>query len=344
MAGARWAALAAVGVIVMGAAGCGGDDKSGGTKIALVTPGARDDPDWEAQLGKAAVKTAKRFHLGSQIVDPSNDAAARKALRRLAPDAQLLIAGHAADAAAARRIALAADVPTLVTGDPKALRPGLVGDVEVAWDEGAYAAGWAAARAAIERSVGIVLCDDGTAKMPDRFEIAAAFVAGAREQTASAKAAYGIVGADAQSAKEATLGLAARRIQMILAACGTAVPGVMQGVEKVGEREHQFVGLIGEKAALNRENVVLTSVLVDPTVAYEQAVRDIRTDRFGKRVYRLTFANRGLTLLQTGRVPSDAWELGIKVGQRISREGTELPHATNEVELDRIIAQAGRAG
>jgi basic membrane lipoprotein Med (substrate-binding protein (PBP1-ABC) superfamily) len=346
VAGARWAALAAIAVIGMGAAGCGEEDSGEGTKIALVTAGTRDDADWATQTAAGVVKAARRLHVGSEVVDPDTDAAAARALRRLASDALVLIAPTRVDHAAARKVAVDAEVPTLVWGEPDALKPGLVGDVEVAWEEGAYAAGWMAVQAGRERSVGIVLCDDGTAEMAERFKIAAAFVAGARARDPRARAAYGISGIDAEGAETVTLELVRKGSQMILAACNAGLPGIVRGIERVVERaetgETQLVGLIGEKTAVNRENIVLTSVMVNPAVAFEQAARDVRSDRFGKRVYTLNFENGGLTLLQTGRTPQDAYEGGIEIAEGAA--DVDIPEARDEVELDRVIAEAGRDG
>lgn len=346
MAGARWTAFAVIGTIVFGAAGCGDEERSGGTTVAIVTAGARDDPDWSTQTANGAVKAARKLRLGSEVVEPADDAAARRALARLAPDAQILIAPYAGDRAAATRVAASQEVPTLLWGDPDGLRSDLVGDAEVAWEQGAWVAGWMAARASRERSVGIVLCDDGTAEMPDRFEIAAAYVAGARAQEPRAKAAYVICGADEASAALATRELVSRGTQMILGACGPSVSGVVKGIEKVIKRtetgETQLVGLVGEKTELNRENIMLTSVMVNPAVAFEQALRDIRAERFGTRVYTLDLENGGITLLQTGRTPQDAYEMALEAGEQFADDAIELPKATNEEELDAVIAESGR--
>jgi basic membrane lipoprotein Med (substrate-binding protein (PBP1-ABC) superfamily) len=141
------------------------------------------------------------------------------------------------------------------------------------------------------------------------------------------------------SAKVATLELVKRGAQMILGACGTAVEGVVQGVEQAVQKratgETQFVGLVGDKSTVNKQNVMLTSVVVNPAVAVEQALRDVRADRFGKHVYTLDFANGGLTLQQTGRTPADAYEAADQLKETIG--SVALPQAANEHDLDALI-------
>ncbi|MGB2712305.1 MAG: BMP family ABC transporter substrate-binding protein, partial [Conexibacter sp.] len=329
--------LAVVGALVMGVVGCGGgDDKPGGTNIALVTPGTRDDVDWTRQTTNAAEAAAKKLHVRAAIVEGSADDPVKPVLRRLARNAQLVVAPFVGDREAAIQVAQSTEVPALVWGDPDALRPGLVGDIEADLAHGAYAAGVIAIHASIERSVGIVLCDDGTAPMTERFALAAAYLAGARSVEPKTKATYVISGSDVASAKLGTLEVVKRGGQMIFAVCGTAAPGVLQGVEqavkKVETGETQLVGLIGDKGTINKANVVLTSVMVNPQKAIEQAVRDIKAGTFGKRVYTLDLKNGGITLLQTGRTPGDAYQAGIDAPQP-----AELPTAVDEHELDALI-------
>lgn len=343
MAGSRWAALAAVGAIAVGAVGCGGDgdsDKPSGTNIAVLTAGERDSPDWSRQMMVAAEATARKLHVRATVAEGSSESPVKPQLTRLARGAQIVMASYGADSAAAAQVAESTKVPTLVWGDPRALKPDLVGDVEFDLTAGAFQAGALAVHAARERSVGIVLCDDGGGgwTMPERFEIAAAYVAGARAAEPKTRAGFVIAGADAAGAKEATLQLVKRKMQMILSICGAGEPGIFQGIEQAVKNpktgEDQIVGLIGDKGSLNRENVVVTSVLIDPTVALNEALRDIRKGTFGKRVYTLDTKNRGITLMATGRTPGDALEIAQKI-----ELPEQIPTAQDEVTLEKLIAE-----
>lgn len=342
MAGARWAALAVVGAIAVGGvAGCGGSDKPSGTNIAVVTPAARDDVDWSRATTAGVEKTAKQFHVRAQVAEGTTDRA-KSLLTRLADGAQLVVAPYRADGPDAVAVATRTNVPALVWGDPKAARPGLVGDVEADLASVVYGAGAVAVRAARQRSVGIVICDDESSfTMAERFDLAAAYVAGARAAFPKAKADFVIAGGDAASAKEAVIAVVRKGAQMVLSLCGAGAPGVMTGIEIAArkiEGEAQLVTVIGDQGTINRENMVLTGAIVHPEVAFAQAIKDIRADRFGKRVYKLDMANGGVTLLQTGRTPGDAYEVGLKV---IKQMGA-LPHASDETQLKALIDGSGQ--
>ncbi len=340
MVGARWALLAVVAMIAVGAIGCGGGKKKpGGTNIAVVTPGVRDDSDWSVQLAAGAKAAAKAAHVRAQVVEGKTEATSKAVFTKLARTAQLVVAGSAADAATAAKVASATQVPALVVDSAKEARAGLVGDVDVEFAEAAYAAGIVADRAAFTRHLGIVMCDDGVMPMTDRFPIAAAYVAGARSVDPKAKASFVISGADAASAKEATLGLVKQGAQMIMDLCNLGAAGVVQGVEQAVKNpktgETQVVSLFGDKSAVNKENVLLASLDVQPAVALKLALHDIRAGSFGKHPYRLGLANRGVVLTGTGRTPGEAVEDAMKD----SAKPHQLPTAKDEVTLEAVIGK-----
>jgi basic membrane lipoprotein Med (substrate-binding protein (PBP1-ABC) superfamily) len=363
--GARWAALAVLVAIGTGSVGCGSSSGPSGTNIAIITPGTRDDADWTTVTAAAVKKVAARFHVRAVVVD-GGSGNVRAALERVAKHAQLIVVPYAGDRAVAMRVAAETKVPTLVWGDPHALREGQVADVEWAAVDGAYAAGTMAVHAAVYRSAGIVMCENAEpTEMATRYRMAAAFVAGARAQSKRVRLFYTRVGegggpvSDAQ-AKAATIRitlggpmikvpfenpdpsgpdyLAERGAEFIFPLCGPAAPGVMRGVIRA-DAEHQFVGTVGDKALINRENDLLTSILIHPELAIEQALRDFRAKRFGARNYRLEFANHGISLLRTGRTPGDAFEAAVHRRAQIIRKLVQLPDVSTEEALKAYMAE-----
>jgi basic membrane lipoprotein Med (substrate-binding protein (PBP1-ABC) superfamily) len=292
----------------------------------------------------------------AKIVDGSAAGGIRAALDGLEDTAQLVIAPYSGDRAAATRFASETEIPTLVWGDPDALRADLVGDVELAGGEGTFAAGMIASHASIFQSVGIVVCDDAAASdLEARYEMASAFVAGAREDNPKVEVFYARAGdggeADAAVAKAATIDITRDRplqhgsdtarqpgAQMVLALCGTATPGVMQGIEQADE-EHQLVGIIGDKGTINKENMVVTSAMWNAAPVFAHAMKDIRAGTFGREPYRLDFAHNGIELLSTGRTPGDAFEVGNEAKERFLRELIGLPEKSTEEALKAFIAE-----
>jgi basic membrane lipoprotein Med (substrate-binding protein (PBP1-ABC) superfamily) len=126
-------------------------------------------------------------------------------------------------------------------------------------------------------------------------------------------------------------------VQMIFALGGASTLGALRAVEQKGG-ECQYVGVIGDKAAYNRENYVLVSVLFDTRPVFERARRDVRAGTFGDRPYALTLRNRGVQLFTTGRTPADAYEAGLSAGDKISRGQLRVPVTPTREAVEALLA------
>jgi basic membrane lipoprotein Med (substrate-binding protein (PBP1-ABC) superfamily) len=124
---------------------------------------------------------------------------------------------------------------------------------------------------------------------------------------------------------------------MIFALGGAATVGALQAVREI-EGENLYVGVIGDKATYNTDNSVLVSVMFNTRPVFEQALRDVRTGRFGEHPYALTLRNRGVWLYQTGRTPSDAYEAGIRAGREIDRGRIKVPDTPTSQAVEALIA------
>jgi simple sugar transport system substrate-binding protein len=356
----RWVALVATVVTVAGIAGCGGSSGPKGTNIVLVAPGPREDADLTTEATAAVKKVAARYHVRAVIVDGATTPDLAATLRRLAPHAQLIVVPYAGDRAAATRVAADTKVPTLVWGDPRALRKGQLADVQWAAADGAYAAGTMAVHASVYKSAGIVICDNAEPlEMAQRYRMAAAFVAGARAENPKVRLFYTRTG-DGGSVSVAQAKAATKKItldqpvihvastqyrldepgaEFVFGLCGPAGPGVMQGVLKAGE-EHQYVAVIGDQKQINQANMLLTSILVHVTIPLEQAVRDVRAGRFGSRLYSLEFGDRSMSLLRTGRTPADAYEAAIARASEIVKHQASPPDVSTDEGVRALVAKA----
>jgi basic membrane protein A and related proteins len=353
---ARWVALVVAVMVVAGVTGCGGSSGGPkGTDIALVTPGARDDPDWTQQNVAAVRKVASRLHVRAVIVDGATAGSIRATIERVSQHAQLVVVPYPGDRATAMSVAARTTVPTLVWGDPHALRKKQLADMEFAAATGAYAAGTMAIHASLVRAVGIVLCNDAEPlEMANRYRMASDFVAGALAQSSKAHVFYEHTGDGSSPVTNAQATAATLRLtlknkrtitasgftepgaEFVFADCGKSMAGVMNGV-KLSDGEHQMIGITGTKTSVNKENILLTSILVHPEIGIEQALRDIRAGSFGTHVYTMDFVNRGASLLRTGRTPADAWEAGYARTGQLRRQHIALPEATTEEALQQSL-------
>ena len=358
MTAARWVALVVAVMAVAGLVGCGGSSGGPkGTDIALVTPGTRDDPDWTQEYVAAVRKVARRLHVRAVIVDGSKTANIRATIERVSQHAQLVVVPYPGDRATAASVAARTTVPTLVTGDPHALRKKQLADMEFAAADGAYGEGTMAIHASLFKAVGIVLCNDAEPlEMANRYRMASDFVAGARAQSPKSIVFYQHTGdggpvseAQAMAATEKLTLKNRRKItaseltepgaEFVFAECGASVAGVLNGVLKA-DGEHQLIAITGTKKVVNRENILLTSILMHPEIGIEQALRDVRAGSYGTHAYTMDFVNKGASLLRTGRTPSDAWEAGYARTVQLRKQHIPLPEATTEEALEQYLGPA----
>ena len=248
-------------------------------------------------------------------------------------DNQLVIAHDSRYADDAEAVAKETRVPELVWGERPDRPTGLVGEITVEDKEGGYMAGIVAAQGGDhEKTRGHrdrATAPPGTPATWNRM--AGGFVAGARSiDPESAESDYAQVGEDGHATRRA--GARRRRCacstaasQMIFA-LGGGRDGRRAARGRGGKGENQFVGVIGDKAAFNRDNYVLG---VDHARTRDRSssrrVRDLRAGTFGDRPYALTLRNRGVRLFTTGRTPRDASKPAVAAGREIEAGRSTCP-------------------
>jgi basic membrane lipoprotein Med (substrate-binding protein (PBP1-ABC) superfamily) len=346
VARARWAAFVAV--IVMFAAALAGCGSSGSgtkvTKVAIVSPGRYNDIDWTRLAREAFESLVSKLHMRGEQAEEVAVEKAAGALEQVSHDGtQLVIAHDGRYAAAAAAIAEKTKVPELVWGDPHALKPGLVGDIEVSAGEGAYADGVIAAHATIRRRFAIIIANDGGSWEATTWnEMAGAYIAGLRSVYPHAHIVLVRVGSGGQAQPDETeaaaLRLMAHGSQAFFALGGAAQIGVLRAIEKNPGEDHYFIGTIGDKQTVDREQIVLSSVLWDFAPTFRRAIADVRAGTFGKHPYRLTVANRGISVLYTGRTPSDAYEDGVRAATKVSRGQITVPSTPTDASVQALLA------
>lgn len=344
MARARWMALAMVAALAIGAAGCGSGE-SGTTvrKIAFVAPYADNEPDWTLRAQEVLRAFPRALGIRVDTADASQTSDLRGVLEQVSHEGnQLVIAHDSRYADVAEAVAADTKVPELVWGERPHARAGLVGQVTVQDKEAGYMAGVVAAHAAITRRLAVIVLADGSAWDTATWNrMAGGFVAGARSVDPREQIAYAQVGQNGSATVEQVHDVALRLLksgsQMIFTLGGKSTLGALRAVEQQ-QGENQFIGVIGDKAAYNRENFVLESVMYEFKPVFEQAVRDVRTGRFGKHPYELTLRNRGVWLLSTGRTPQDAYEAALAAKGKIEAGQLHVPATSTSEAVRALIA------
>jgi len=344
VARARWTALAVVAALVAaGVAGCGSSERGTDVrKVAFVAPYRDNEPDWTLQAQEVVEEWPRERDIRVDKVDASQTDDVRAVLEQVSQeDNQLVIAHDSRYADAAEAVAKKTRVPELVWGERTDPPDGLVGEITVQDKEGGYVAGFIAARSAYTRTLGVLVIADGSAWDVATFNrMAGGFIAGARSIDPRERIIYEQVGengsATVRQVYDTALRMQRQGAQMLFALGGASTLGALRAVEKLKE-EQQYVGVIGDKAEFNHENYVLESVMIETRPAFEQALRDLRTGRFGEHPYALTWRNRGVWLFRTGRTPQDSYELGIAAGNKIAAGRLTVPTTPTREAVEALL-------
>jgi basic membrane lipoprotein Med (substrate-binding protein (PBP1-ABC) superfamily) len=333
-----------VAALVMGAAGCGSSERDTDVnKVAFVAPYSENEPDWTLQAQEVVEDWPRKLGVRVDKVDASQTSDIRGALEQVSHEGnQLVIAHDSRYADTAEAVAEDTRVPELVWGERSDPPDGLVGEITVQDKEGGYMAGLVTARAAYTRRIGIIVIADGSAWDTATWNrMAGGFIAGARSIDRRVGIVYEQVGegghATAKQVHDVAKHMTNNGAQMIFALGGASTVGALRAITESGG-EDQFVGVIGDKAAVNTENNVLVSVMLDTRPAFLQALRDVRTGRFGEHPYALTLRNRGVWLFSTGRTPSDALEAGLAAGRKIAQGRLRVPVTPTREDVEAFLA------
>jgi len=343
VARARWTVLAVVAALAIVVAGCGSESGTTVRKIAFVAPYGDNEPDWTLRAQEVVREFPRSLGIRADTADASQTTDLRGVLEQVSHEHnQLVIAHDSRYAEAAEAVAADTKVPELVWGERPHARKGLVGQVTVQDKEAGYMAGVVAAHAAVTGRLAVIVLADGSAwDLATWNRMAGGFVAGAHSVEPREKIAYVQVGqngsATIEQVHDAALRLLKSGSQMIFALGGRSTLGALRAVEQ-RQGEDQFIGVIGDKAAFNRENYVLESIMFEFRPVFTQAVEDVRTGRFGDRPYELTLRNRGVYILPTGRTPLDAYEAATALKGKLESGQLHVPVTSTSEAVQALIA------
>jgi len=111
--------------------------------------------------------------------------------------------------------------------------------------------------------------------------------------------------------------------------------GMIQAVE--GADGVKFIDVIGDKTKIDKKKVLLSSVLWNFDVLFNQAIDDIDAGTFGEKNYALDLENKGISLLQTDQIDDKAWQEVEKAQESIVAGDVELPETTKKSQVEDLI-------
>jgi basic membrane protein A len=333
-------------------AGCGGDDDSSGSSggggtdtqaskskvanFAIVTPEKGTDYGWNQQSIEAAKKIAADRGVKVDVADNSGYEDVTPILRELATgDADFIIAQASGYNTAAPDVSTQTEVPSLIWDNPEAAAPGLVANAEAQGQGGGYLAGVLAANTTKSGTLGIVISADDT----NWNRMAGGFVKGAQSVKPDIKIRLAQIGqagyADTAGGKRVTEQVIADGADVIFGMGDGSSFGMIQAVE--GADGVKFIDVIGDKTKIDKKGVLLSSVLWNFDVLFNQALDDIEAGTFGEKNYALSLDNKGISLLKTAQVDDKAWGEVEKAQEAIVNGDVKVPEMTKKSQVEDLI-------
>jgi simple sugar transport system substrate-binding protein len=346
-------AAAVVVIVALGLAACGDDDdSSAGTsstpaatsavaKVGIAAPEKANDYGWNQQGVESAQRAATAAGAEIEVADGIGYENVEPVLRRLAQSgSELIIAQASGYNTIAPKVATQFNVPTIVFDAPTAGKAGVVADVETSSQQGAYLAGILAARTSKTGTLGIVISAADT----NWFKQAGGFAAGARSVDPDVEFRFAQIGqaayADSAGGRRVTAQVIAAGADIVFGMGDGASFGMLQAVETAkppaGASKVFFIDVIGDKTKVDKEGVLLSSVLWDFTDIYTQAIADIGGGTFGAANYDLTVTN-GISLLETDKAPAEVWAEIATAQEGIASGSITVPLTPTRAALDKLI-------
>lgn len=330
-------ALAALAAALVAAATVAAARSAEVAKIAVAAPEKANDYGWNQQGVRATRATAAYYKLKLEVADGIGYDNVEPVLRQLAQNgADLIVAQASGYNTIAPRIAAQFKTHVLTYDNPKATKTGQVADIETSSQQGSYLAGVLAGSMTKTGELGIVLSAADT----NWFKMAGGFIAGARSVNKGVTFNIAQIGqagyADAAGGKRVTQSVIDAGSDIVFGMGDGSSFGMIQAVETAKKQNKVwFIDVIGNKKPIDKRNVLLSSVIWDFTPIFKQAVRDIRTGRFGSSGYDLNLTN-GISLLRTKAIAPSAWAKVVAARKAVISGSVKVPLTGNKAAMDKL--------
>ena len=256
-------------------------------RVGLALPEAGTDKGWNEQ-GKVGLESvAEKYGFKIELAEALGYGNIKPTLRDMVKKGCELIICHASGyQTVAPEIARETGVKVTTVENHRDITPGLISDIDTQPQGGGYLAGWLAGKMTRSNIVGIV----ASAEPPTWNRMSAGFAQGLKASNPTCKLLYSVIGeaayADAAGGKRNTQDQIAVGADVIFGMGDGASFGMLQActVKKARDgRKAWFIDVIGDKRAIDRADVLLSSVIMDLAVVYEEVIRSYMDGTFGKQ-------------------------------------------------------------
>ena len=277
--------------------------------VGLTIPEAGTDKGWNEQ-GKVGLETiAAKYGFKMELGEALGYGDIKPTLRDMVKKGSDLIICHASGyQTVAPEIARETGVRVVTTENHKDVTPGLISDIDTQPQGGCYMAGYLAGKMTRSNIVGIVT----SGEPPTWNRMSAGFAQGLKASNPGAKLLYSLIGeaayADAAGAKRNSEDQIAVGADVIFGMGDGASFGMLQACSSKKAKDGGkvwFIDVIGDKSSIDRADVLLSSVLWDMSVVYDEIIQSWKDGSFGKQHW-VAMDNGAIRLLEPNKaVPSE---------------------------------------
>jgi simple sugar transport system substrate-binding protein len=309
--------------------------------VGLTLPEAGTDKGWNEQ-GKVGLEiVAKKYGFKIELAEALGYGDIKPTLRDMVKKGCELIICHASGyQTVAPEIARETGVKVTTVENHRDITAGLISDIDTQPQGGCYLAGWLAGKMTRSNIVGIV----ASAEPPTWNRMSAGFAQGLKASNTKARLLYSVIGeaayADAAGGKRNTQDQIAVGADVIFGMGDGASFGMLQAcaTKKAGDGgKAWFIDVIGDKRSIDRADVLLSSVLMDMSVVYEEVIKSYMDGTFGKQHW-VGMKNGAIYLLELNRaVPNSVKEELKSIEQKIVAGKIKVVDIPTAVELHKYL-------
>ena len=287
--------------------------------VGLCLPEAGTDKGWNEQAKVGLEKVSKKYGFKMILAEALGYGDIKPTLRDLVKKKCELIITHASGyQTVAPEIARETGVKVTTVENHKDITPGRISDIDTDPGPGAYLAGILAGRMTRSNIVGIVV----SGEPPTWNRMSAAFAQGLKSVNPKAKLLYSVIGeaayADAAGAKRNTEDQIAVGADVIFGQGDGASFGMLQACSIKRARDGGkvwFIDVIGDKRSIDRADVLLSSILFDFSVVYDEIIQSIINGTFGKQHWNAV-SNGSVYLLKPNKAVSQKVKAEVEAARR----------------------------
>jgi len=309
--------------------------------VGIALPEAGTDKGWNEQ-GKVGLEiVAKKYGFKIELAEALGYGDIKPTLRDMVKKGCDLIICHASGyQTVAPEIARETGVKVTTVENHHDVTAGLISDIDTQPQGGCYLAGWLAGKMTRSNIVGIV----ASGEPPTWNRMSAGFAQGLKASNPNSKLLYSVIGeaayADAAGGKRNAQDQIAVGADVIFGMGDGASFGMLQACSTKKAKDGGkvwFIDVIGDKRSIDKADVLLSSVIMDMSVVYEEVIKSYMDGTFGQQHW-VGMDNGAIYLMELNKaVPDSVKEELDGVKSKIVAKKIDVVDIPTAVDLHKFL-------